>query len=181
MTFSERVIGAAKLDPRVYREVEADPSATGQAIAVVALVTLAEVVGAAPHGPAFLIVVLSGALIGWLLWGSLIYLVGVYLLPEPQTHATVGELLRPIGFAAAPGLLRVFAYLPLFGRIVRFAVWVWLIMTTVMAVREALDYRSTGRAIAVCLIASVVGFVIRMILAVTVVGMTFLTARGFIF
>ena len=64
---------------------------------------------------------------------------------------------------------------------IRFVVWIWLIMATVVAVRQALDYTSTGRAVAVCLIASLVGFAVRLILAVTFVGMTFLTARSLIF
>jgi hypothetical protein len=58
-----------------------------------------------------------------------------------------------LGFATAPGLLRVFGIfvpalaLPLFGLTA-----VWMIVTMVVAVRQALDYTSTTRAIAVCLI-----------------------------
>jgi hypothetical protein len=181
MTFTERMIGAAKLDTRVYEEVEADRHATKQAFAVIAMATLAEIIGGTRLGPSFLVPILLGALIGWLIWGFLIYVVGVYLLPEPQTNANIGELLRTVGFAASPGVLNIFAIIPLLGAVVRFVVWIWLIMATVLAVRQALDYQSTGRAVAVCLIASLVGFVVRLILAVTFVGMTFLTARSLIF
>jgi len=181
MTFSERVIGAARLDTRVYEEVETDRDATRQAFAVIAMATIAEIIGRTRLGMGLLVPVLLGALIGWLIWGFLIYLVGVYLLPEPETHASLGELLRTVGFAAAPGILNIFAVLPLIGSLVRLVVWVWLIMATIVAVRQALDYRSTGRAVAVCLIASFVGFCVRLILAVTFVGMTFLTARSLIF
>jgi Yip1 domain len=180
MTFSERVIGAARLDPRVYEEVEADTSATGQAFAVIALAMLAEAIGASPFGVAFLVPILIRALIGWMLWAGMIYLVGVYLLPEPQTNATLGQLLRTIGFAASPGLLRILAFVPLLGWLVRFVVWIWLIMTTVVAVRQALDLSTVGRALAVCLIASLVDFVALMILAIAFAGTTVFTARSLI-
>ena len=36
-SFTERMMGAAKLDVHVYEEVEADTSATGQAMGVVLL------------------------------------------------------------------------------------------------------------------------------------------------
>ena len=39
-SFTDRVVGAIKLDPKVYEEVEADPNAMGQAIGVVALADL---------------------------------------------------------------------------------------------------------------------------------------------
>ena len=181
MTFSERVIGAAKLDTRVYEEVEADRTATRQAFAVIAMATIAEIISRTRLGVGLVLPILLGALIGWLIWGFLIYLVGVYLLPEPATNANIGELLRTVGFAASPGLLNVFAIIPIVGAVIRFVVWIWLIMATVVAVRQALDYKSTGRAVAVCLIASLVGFAVRLILAVTFVGMTFLTARSLIF
>ena len=73
-------------------------------------------------------------------------------MPEPQTRVDVGELLRTTGFAAAPGLVRVFGILP-YVTIPAIAVAaVWTIAAMVVAVRQALDYTSTSRAIAVCVI-----------------------------
>jgi Yip1 domain len=181
MTFSERVIGALRLDPRVYEEVEADRSATGQACAVIALATIAEVIGRARLGVSFLVPVLFAAVLGWVIWALIIYVVGAYLLPEPQTNATIGAVLRTIGFAAAPGLFRILSIVPGQGPLVRMIVWIWLIMSTVVAVRQAFDYQSSGRALAVCLIGSLVGFVARLVFAVTFAGMNFFAARSLIF
>ncbi len=91
------------------------------------------------------------------------------------------RLLRTIGFAAAPGLFRVLGIVPGLGPLVQLAVWIWLIMSTVVAVRQAFDFHSTGRALAVCLIGSLVGFVARLVLAVTSGGMSFLAARSVFF
>ena len=49
-SFVERVVGAARLDARVYEEVEADPTAMGQAMAVVAAAALASGVGSIGSG-----------------------------------------------------------------------------------------------------------------------------------
>jgi hypothetical protein len=47
------------------------------------------------------------ALLGWLIWAFLTWLIGTKLLPEASTEADIGQLMRTIGFAAAPGILRV--------------------------------------------------------------------------
>ena len=52
------------------------------------------------------------ALLLWVFWAVSTYIVGVYLMPEPQTETNVGELLRTIGFAASPGILRILGFVP---------------------------------------------------------------------
>src|SRR4030081_3358931 len=119
MTFTERMIGAVKLDIRTYEEVEADRTATPQALAVVVLSTLAGGMGAlrlGALGPS-IVAGIIGALVGWIIWAALAYMIGVYLLPEPATKADIGELLRTIGFSTSPGVLRIFAFVPILGRL----------------------------------------------------------------
>ncbi len=96
------------------------------------------------------------ALIGWVLWAFLTYLIGTRLLPEPQTRADVGELLRTIGFSTSPGLIRVLGIIPPLTGIVFLAAAIWMLVAMVVAVRQALDYRSTARAVGVCLIGWIV-------------------------
>lgn len=159
-SFVERVVGAARLDVRTYEEVEADTTATPQAMGVVVLAALAGGVGAATLGGTGVFVTVVGSLIGWVVWAALIWFIGAQLLPESQTKADIGQLLRTIGFAAAPGLLLVLRLLPLIGGLIAFLVWLWQLAATVVAVRQALDYKSTGRAILVCLIGWVVNVVV---------------------
>lgn len=151
--FTQRMIGAAKLDIGTYEEVEADTSATGQALAVVVISSIAAGIGVLGRSSiSGLIGAIVAALIGWVIWAVLAYLIGAKLLPEPQTRADVGELLRTTGFSSSPGILRVVGIIPFLNWIVNFAVAIWLLITMVIAVRQALDYRSTGRAVAVCII-----------------------------
>jgi hypothetical protein len=159
MTFVERMVGAAKLDVRVYEEVEADRSATPQALAVVVLSAVAGGIGMGA-GIRGLVVGTIAGLVGWAAWAWLIYFIGTRWLPEPDTKADIGELLRTIGFATSPGILRVAGIVPILGPIVIVVSAVWTLVAVVVAVRQALDYRSTGRAIGVCVIGWVVQIVI---------------------
>ena len=150
---TQRMIRAALLDVRLYEEVEADQRATGQAVGVVVLSSLAAGIGiVARGGVGGLVVGTLVALIGWYAWAYLIYFLGTRFFPEQQTQATHGELLRTIGFSSAPGLLRLFGIIPGLTGIVFGLSLVWMLVTMVIAVRQALDYTSTLRAVGVCVI-----------------------------
>ena len=165
-TIQDRIIRAAKLDARLYEEVEADRDATGQAVAVVVLSAVAAGIGTLGTGG--LVGIVTGtiaALVGWVVWAFLTYFIGTRLLPEPQTKADYGELLRTLGFASAPGLIRVFGIIPGIAGILFLVAGIWMLVATVIAVRQALDYTSTPRAVGVVLIGWVVQVGIIMLAA----------------
>jgi hypothetical protein len=160
-SFQDRMIRAAKLDVSLYEEVEADKEATGQAMAVVVLSSVAAGVGTITTGGlgAILLGTIT-SLIGWFVWAYLTYLIGTKLLPEPQTKADIGELLRTIGFSSSPGLIRVLGIIPMMGGLVFLIASIWMLVAMVIAVRQALDYQSTARAVGVCIIGWVVQFLV---------------------
>jgi hypothetical protein len=154
-TLVQRLIGAAALDSAIYEEVEADASATGQALAVVLASSLAAGLGAhAWGGTTFSNVAFFGtvSLIGWAAWAILNFEIVAHVLAQPQTRVDVGQLLRTTGFASAPGLLRVFGILPGVTLPVFVITAVWMLAAMVVSVRQALDFQSTARAIAVCIL-----------------------------
>ena len=152
-SIQDRMIRAAKLDAQLYEEVEADQGAMGQARAVVILSAVAAGIGNFSQGGIGGIVVLSvAALVSWYIWAFLTYMIGTRLLPEPGTRADLGELLRTLGFASAPGLIRVLGIVPGFTQLVFMVAGLWMLIAMVIAVRQALDYESTLRAVGVCLI-----------------------------
>jgi hypothetical protein len=156
-SFTDRMIRAAKLDAALYEEVEADKGAMGQAMSVVILSSVAAGVGTIRiTGINGLILGTIIALLGWFIWAFLTYYIGTRLLPEPQTKADYGELLRTVGFSSSPGVLRVLAIIPMLGTIVNIIVGIWMLVAMVIAVRQALDYKSTWRAVGVCLIGWIV-------------------------
>lgn len=148
-----RMMGAAALRPATYEEVEADRGATGQALVVVLLASVAAGLGTpGARVPLTGIVVGTlGALVGWAAWALLTYIIGTHLLPGPNTRADMGELLRTTGFAQAPGVLRILGAVPGLTFVAWTVTSVWMLVAMVMAVRQALDYTSTWRALTVCL------------------------------
>ncbi len=151
--FKDRLIRAAKLQPDVYEEVEADKGAMNQAMSVVILASIAAGIGSiAKSGVSGILAGTLISLIGWFVWAYLTFLIGTKLLPEPQTESNVGELLRTIGFASSPGLLRIFGIIPGLTGLVFFITSLWMLAAMVIGVRQALDYTSTLRAVGVCII-----------------------------
>jgi len=147
-SFTDRFIGAARLEIDVYEEVEHDASATMQAGGVVALVAASSAIGGLPQGTDGVAAAIVVSITGWLLWAGITYLIGDKLLGGT---ATWGELLRTLGFAQAPGILLMLAVVPALGLVVLPFVGIWMLFTGVVAIRQALDF-GTGRAIGTALL-----------------------------
>jgi hypothetical protein len=152
-SIGERMIRAAKLDVDLYEEVEADHGATFQAALVVLMSALAAGIGAVSRGGLVgMFAQTIVALAFWYVWAYLTYFIGTRFFPEPQTSADHGELLRTVGFASAPGVIRVLGVVPGIAGATLLVAAVWMLIAMVIAVRQALDYESTLRAIGVCVI-----------------------------
>lgn len=164
MTMIERMIGAAKLDAATYEEVEADQSAISQAVIVVVLAAIAGGIGAIGDGFTAIFMRVTMLLIGWIVWATLTWLIGTKLLAEPQTNADLGQMLRVLGFAYVPLLLLILTFIPLLGWLIWLVAYLWTIACFVVAVRQGLDYTSTGRAVGVVLIAAVGYFLVACVL-----------------
>lgn len=158
-SFTERMLGASRLDEATYEEVEADTGATGQALGVVVLTGLAAGIGLGA-GLSGLVVGTLATVLGWYVWAFITYFVGTRWFPEPQTHADWGQVLRTVGFANAPAVLRVLGIIPGLRAIVFAVTGIWVLVAVVVAVRSALDYRSTLRAVGVCVVGWVIQWVI---------------------
>jgi hypothetical protein len=160
------MIRAAKLDVSLYEEVEADKSALGQAAAVVLISSIAAGIGAVSQlGVRGIVTTAILALLGWVVWAFLTYIIGTKLLPVPETKTDLPEMMRTIGFATSPGVLNVFGFIPFIGGFIALAVAIWSFVAMVIAVRQALDYTSTWRAVGVCIIGFIVYIIISMVLA----------------
>ena len=164
-SFQNRIIRAAKLDSNLYEEVEADKSALGQAMAIVVLSSIAAGIGLYNTGGfSGIITGTMASLVSWYVWAYLTYFIGTKFLPEAQTQSDLGELLRTIGFSSSPGLLRVFYFVPGIGVLVYLISSFWMLVAMIIAVRQALDYNSTLRAVGVC----VIGYIIQIVVLVII-------------
>jgi hypothetical protein len=154
-----RMVGAAKLQLPIYQEVEADKNATGQAALVIVLVAVATGIGMiGASGPMGILWGILSALIGWVVFAGLVYYIGAKFLPGPNTEADWGQVARTLAFANSPGVLRIFAIIGFasttLSSLVMFLISVWVIVASVVAVRESLDYgNDTIRAVVVVVLA----------------------------
>ncbi len=166
-SFLKRIMLAAKCDVGFYEEVEGDVTAMKQAMAVVVLSGVAAGIGSfSEGGVSGLISGTIGAIAGWFIWAYVTYIIGTKLLPEPQTYSSYGELLRTIGFSSSPGIIRVFGIIPGLHTIIFAIAGVWMLAAMIVAVRQALDYRNTWRAVGVVFIGWLLYMAVYAILAV---------------
>ena len=155
----DRMRGAATLDVATYEEVEHDETATGQAGVVVVLAAIAAGIGAAGRGGPGIVGMVIASLLGWAVWAGITYVVGTRLFGGT---ATWGELLRTVGFAQAPGVLAVLAIIPVLGVLVRLALFCWMLATSFVAVRQALDI-GNGKTVLTVLVGAIGYIVVNMI------------------
>ncbi|MCA9963838.1 MAG: YIP1 family protein [Anaerolineales bacterium] len=158
----ERVLGVLKLDVNTYEAIEADESATSQAALVVAIVAIVGgVVGggfSAMLGGSFIgtfISTLISAFVGWFIWSIVTYFVGTTLFGG---KADLGQMLRVLGFAQAPGIL---AAIPICGS---FIGWIWTLVCTFIAIRQGLDLDNTKAALT-AVVAFIAVFVVSLLIA----------------
>ena len=160
-----RIYRAIKIDIELYEEVEKDKNATIQAGIVVILSSLAAGVGALQMGMSNFLLAPAMSLLSWYVWAYIIYFVGVKLFGSPNTRSSHGELLRTIGFSSAPGLIRIFGFTPELMSITFIGSGIWMLVAMVVAVRQALDYESTWRAVGVVTI----GFLVQAIVLIMMI------------
>jgi hypothetical protein len=161
--FFRRFIGVLMLDAGAFEDVEHDDSAAMQSVAVVIAACLCGGLAAMGLGISGIAGLAAGAVIvlgAWLTWVATIAALGTITLPEPQTRSSLPELLRTLGFAAAPAVFLVFAAMRAAAPFVVALVVLWMIAAAVLGLRQALDYRSTARAVAVCVLGWLVSFAV---------------------
>ncbi len=170
----DRMVRAARLDVQFYEEVEADTSATNQALLVVVNVAVAagigQAVSASTAGPAARSVVgpivggVLNALVGWAVWSYVIYYVGTRFMGGTATY---GELLRTLGFAQTPNILHIFSFIPILGPLISLVAFVWFIVASFIGTRQALDLDNAKTfwtivlgAVALFVVFAVIGIVV---------------------
>jgi hypothetical protein len=163
--------GAMKADVATFEEIEHDPNAMGQAVAVIVIAGVAAMIGnifrSGFSGGIFALIM---SLIGYAVWAVMVTVIGTKLMPEPTTKADFAETFRTIAFAASPGVFYVIAIIPFLGPLLSVLISIWSLVIMVVAVRTVLDYTSTARAVVVCLIGFCIYWFVWAMLAIMFVG-----------
>jgi len=153
-----RLIAALRLDLGLYEEVSADAAASAQAFRVVLLAGVSNGLGLVRRfGSTGIVAGVGAALLGWVLWAAVIWLIARLFRHQSQGRS----LLRALGFANAPGVFLILGGFPTVGSLIRYAVVAWLVATTVRAVQATF-----GIAARRALLISIMGFVVYLALGV---------------
>ena len=168
MNYFQRLKKAIFLDVAFYEEVEKDKKFNDQAMMTVVLVSVVQGFMIAGFAPIALVQGLLGSLIRFLIWAFFISFVGTRILPEPETESNTGELIRTLGFAYAPGLFVVFKIFPIISTFIDPFVTILQLAAMTIAVRQALDFNSTVRAVGVC----IVSFILMIVALTLFIGFT---------
>jgi len=167
-----RIMRAIRLDWTVFREIAEDRNAMTEAAIIVIVVTLLSGIGTLigaliadiEFGTALLGLLstwlISGILLGWILWAVLTYFVGTMFF---QGKSDIPEMMRVLGYANAPNLLGIFGFIPCVGWIIALAGAILALIAGVIAVREAMEFDTT-KAIITVVISWVIAFVLSLII-----------------
>jgi hypothetical protein len=149
----ERIAGVFRLNSNTFEEIEHDESATSQAAIIVAIVALLGALGSgffASVGDgnfvSSFISTLVWTFLGWIIWSVVTYFVGTTFFGG---QATVGEMMRVIGFAFAPQVLSI---IPCIGGLVGA---IWSLIAGFVAVRQGLDLDDLKAALTI-----IIGFLV---------------------
>jgi hypothetical protein len=163
-SLQERVVGVLRLQASTFEEVEADASATPQAAIIVVAAAVSAAIGSFISSPIAgvigAVVVACLSLVGWAIGSFILLIVGTKILPGKNTQADFGQMLRTTGFASAPKLFGILVAIPLLGTLVSLAIAIWGLITMVVGVKAALDYDDYVKPIVVCIITTVVMWII---------------------
>ena len=168
MNYFQRLKKAIFLDVAFYEEVEKDKKFTDQAMMTVAIVSIVQGIMIAGFAPIALVQGILGSLIRFVMWAFFIAFVGTRILPEPETPTNTGELIRTLGFSYSTGLVVVLKIVPIISNFVDLVVVILQLAAMTIAVRQALDFNSTVRAVGVCIVA----FILMIVALTLFIGFT---------
>lgn len=166
--FLERLFRAARLDANLYAEVAADAGAMNQALIVVFIYAMATAFGSFGRtGTTGINIGMVTTLLGWYVWAFTAYIVGARILPEAETRIERKAVVRAMGFASAPGLVRLLGFVPGLGTVAVLAASVWMIAAATVALKQALNFKSTSRALGVSIISWILSALVQGLLYVS--------------
>ena len=160
--FLNRLFRAAKLDAGLYEEVIADTGTMFQAMMAVFIYSAASAYGGFGRaGVAGINFGMITTLIGWYIWAFSTYFIGVKLLPEAETSGNRKAVLRAMGFACSPGLIRILGLIPNLAGTTLLIATVWMFVAAVVAIKQAMNYKSIYRAVGVCMIGWIISAIFQ--------------------
>ena len=168
--YLNRFFRAARLDAALYQEVVANPVLLNQAWITVLIYCMAASWGSfGGVGAVGTNIAMVSTLIGWYVWAFFTYFTATRFFREKQTEIdrmARKTVIRAMGFASAPGALRILGGIPGLGIVVLVVATIWMIVASTIAVKQALNFESTYRAAAACISGWIINAFVQLVLFV---------------
>ena len=115
-------------------------------------------------------VAMSGltAIVTWVLWSVLVFVIGVKIFPDKQTKAPFKKVLTAVGFAHAPGLLRFFAVTPDLMIPIILLTQFWIFAALIISTKQILNLKSNFKSF---------GIVFLSFLIIAILSISFVMSR----
>ena len=178
--FLNRLFRAAKLDAGLYREVIADTGTMFQAMMAVFIYCAASAYGGFGRaGVAGINFGLMTTLLGWYVWAFSAYFVSRRLFPEAETKGDRKAVLRAMGFASSPGLIRLLGLIPDFVGVSLLIASIWMFLAAVVAIKQAMNYKSIYRAAGACAIGWIISAIFQILMYFSLLSVFGISAQRF--
>ena len=166
--FFNRFVRAARLDVELYKEIVADPLTLNQAWITVLIYCMAASWGTfGGVGAVGTNIAMITTLISWYIWAFFTYFAATRFLRENQVEynrSARKAVIRAMGFASAPGVVRLLGVIPGLGIVILAVATIWMIVASTIAVKQALNIESTYRAAAACTLAWIISAFVQLVL-----------------
>lgn len=165
--FFQRLKLALMVNQDFYEEVINDPKTQGHSLWVVALFAMTASFGIFSRVSGTAVNInLMVTLITWYIWAFTTYYIGTHFFSEKDTPRDRKAVMRIIGFASAPGILRLFSFIPYLSGLILLLSSVWMIYAASLALKRALNYTSMARAVGVTVLSFALSTFVQFILLV---------------
>lgn len=131
------IFKSLKFDKSVYLEAKDKPGFLRFSLLIVLLVSICTGIGTVNlTNDSSIIRDLLSSLLGWLIWTSIIYIVGVKLLNYSSNYS---QLARTLGLAYSPGVLNILGIINFISIPVLTITSIWTIISFIFALKHALQ------------------------------------------
>ncbi len=89
------------------------------------------------------------AILTWLVWTIMIYVIGVKIFPDKDTKTSFKKVLIGVGYAHAPGLIRFFAVTPEIVVPIVLLTQFWVFASLTISTKEILNFKSNFKSFGV--------------------------------
>ena len=168
--YFNRIFRAARLDVSLYQEVVAEPALLNQAWITVLLYAMLAAWGSFGRAGAVASNIgMISALIGWYIWAFSSYFIATRFFGGGSAETQRADrkaVIRAMGFACAPGVIRLLGMIPGLGIAVLVLSSIWMIVAATIGIKAALNFESTASAAGACIIGWVIGAIAQGLLLV---------------